>query len=180
MLISVFFFFFWYFFLGCLTNIYIYIYIPKMYTKSLLSWGYTFARILSTLTLRKFNLSSTLLTDTLFRLENWSRTLKSHYFFFLNWYPEGVISSKIRFPRSKFNASPLKFPVEVKLLWIGLASQVYADKLSSSFMRCFCSLKVKANFTTRPAFLSSIKDVLPILQQSMMSTCFNISVMMTV
>ena len=61
---------------------------------------------------------------------------------------------------------PPKCPVYVKLPWIGPAIQVFADKISSSFKRCFYSVKIWTIFTIGSTFLSSEKDVLPILQQS--------------
>ena len=82
-----------------------------------------------------------------------------------------MISCNIRSTRSKFNINkifgPLKCPVYVKHLWIELACQVFADKISLSVMCWFYSVKVRTIFTIRSAIPSSQKDFLPILRQSM-------------
>ena len=61
---------------------------------------------------------------------------------------------------------PSKCPVYVRLPWIGPTSQTIANKISSSVMRCYNALKVRTIITTRPAFRSFHKDVLPIFQLS--------------
>ena len=63
---------------------------------------------------------------------------------------------------------PSKCPVYIKIPWIGRASQIVADRVALSVMRCYNSVKVRTIFSTKHAFSSSQKDVLPILQQSLM------------
>ena len=78
----------------------------------------------------------------------------------------------IRSTRVKFNTyksfGPSKCPVYTKLLWIEPVSQVFADNISKSVMCCIYLVKVRTIFTTRPAFLSSQKNILPILGESML------------
>ena len=55
-----------------------------------------------------------------------------------------------------------KYPLYVRLPWIGSSSQLVADKVSFSVTRCFNASMVRTIF----AFHSALKDVLPIFQQS--------------
>ena len=61
---------------------------------------------------------------------------------------------------------PSKCPVHVRLPWIGSASQLIADKVTSCVARSYNAVKVQTIFTTSAAFRSIHKDVNPIFQQS--------------
>ena len=56
--------------------------------------------------------------------------------------------------------------LSVRLPWIGSPSQLIVDKVSSSVIHCFNAAMVRTIFTTRAAFCSTHKDVLPIFQLS--------------
>ena len=64
--------------------------------------------------------------------------------------------------------SPSKCPVYFRFPWIGPASQSFVDKIASSVSRCFNAVKVRSIFTTKVAFNSIHKDVLPIFNQSLL------------
>lgn len=72
---------------------------------------------------------------------------------------------------AKFNGikvfGPSRCPVYTRLLWMGPNSQVCANKISSSVRWCFNSVVVQNIFSTRRAFPSVHKDVLPTYQQSL-------------
>ena len=73
----------------------------------------------------------------------------------------------------KFNSRKSFGPlVHIKLPWIGRISQVFHDNISKAVTRCFSSTKVRTIFTTRLAFLSSQKDDMPSLEQSMLISKF--------
>ena len=60
-----------------------------------------------------------------------------------------------------------------RLPWIGSASQSFADKVASSMYRCYHADKVGSIFFTKTAFSSIHKDVLSILNQSLLIYKFN-------
>ena len=62
--------------------------------------------------------------------------------------------------------SPPKCHVYIKFLGIGPCSELIADKISLS-ETCFDFTLECTNFTTRNAFPSFFKDVLPILQENL-------------
>ena len=79
--------------------------------------------------------------------------------FLHNGYPEEVIVDTINKTVNKFrnNIKPLdpsKCPVNVRLPWIGSPSQLIADKVSSSVIRCYNVAMVRTIFTTWAAFCS--------------------------
>ena len=61
---------------------------------------------------------------------------------------------------------PSKCPVYVGVPWIGLPSQLIADKVSSSVTGCYNAAMVRTICTPRAVFRSILKNVLPIFQQS--------------
>ena len=81
-----------------------------------------------------------------------------------------MICSKSRIDTEieKISMISSKCPIHVKLLWIGTVSQLFADKNSGLVMCCFNSIKVRTVFTPRPTFQSSPKDILLLLQESIM------------
>ena len=88
-----------------------------------------------------------------------------------NEYPEEVIVDTINKTVHKFRNNivpfgPPKYPVYVRLPWIGSPSQLIADMVSSSVTHCYNAAMVRTIFTTRAAFCSTHKDVLPIFQQN--------------
>ena len=90
-----------------------------------------------------------------------------------NGYPEEVISHNIHLTVSKFKNKrrtfgPPKCPVYFRLPWIGPASQTFASKIVNSVSRCYNAVEVRTILTTRAAFRSFHKDVLPITQQSLL------------
>ena len=72
--------------------------------------------------------------------------------FLKNRYPDNVISNCMRSMIIKFNTcksfGPLKCSVYIKLLWIGMVSQVFADNISKSVTHWFYSTKVRTNYYT--------------------------------
>ena len=91
--------------------------------------------------------------------------------FLSNWHLEEVIADTINLTVNKFRNdnrpfAPSKYPVYVRLSWIGSASQLIADRVTYSVARCHNGVKVQTIFTTRTAFRSIHKDVLPIFQKS--------------
>ena len=62
---------------------------------------------------------------------------------------------------------PSKCSGNAKLTRIAPVSQVFADNISQAVMICFYLVKVRPIFTTRPTCLSSKKDALSILEQTM-------------
>ena len=93
--------------------------------------------------------------------------------FINNGYPEKVIDDNINLTGTRFKNNnkifgPLKCPVHFRLPWIGPASQSLAEKVASSVYRCYHAVKVRSIFTTKTAFNSIHKDVLPILKQSLL------------
>ena len=62
---------------------------------------------------------------------------------------------------------PSKCPVYFRFPWIGPASQSFAKKVASSVYRCY-AINVRSIFTTKTAFNSIHKDVLPIFKQSLL------------
>ena len=94
-----------------------------------------------------------------------------HLVYLGNGYPEEVIVDTIdktvyKFRNNIRSFGPSKCPVYVRLPWIGSPSQLIADKVSFSIIRCYKSAMVQTIFTTRATFRSIHKDVLPIFQQS--------------
>ena len=81
--------------------------------------------------------------------------------------------SRVMLDIRDLNLTPVKYllllisVLYVKNPWIGPASQGFVVKISSSVTSCSYSVKVRTLLTTTYNFLSSQKDVLPILQQSM-------------
>ena len=67
----------------------------------------------------------------------------------------------------------MKCPVYFRLPWIGPASQSFADKVASSVYRCYHAVKVRSVFATKTAFNSIHKDMLPIVNQSLLIYKFN-------
>ena len=65
---------------------------------------------------------------------------------------------------------PSKCPVNFSLPWIGPASQSFADKVAFSV---YHAVKVRSVFATEMAFNSIRKDVLPIMNQSLLVYKFN-------
>ena len=87
--------------------------------------------------------------------------------FLNNGYPEEFLNDNINLTVTKFRNKnkifgPFKWPVYFRLPWIGPASQSFVDKIASSVSRCFNAVKVRSIFTTKAAFNSIHKDVLPI------------------
>ena len=88
-----------------------------------------------------------------------------------NGYPKEVIADTINLTVNKFRNDnrpfgPTKCPVYVvRHPWIGSASQLIADKVTS--VACYYNaVKVRTIFTNRTAFQSTHKVVFPIFQQS--------------
>ena len=93
--------------------------------------------------------------------------------FLNNGHPEEVINDNINLTKTKFSNKnkifgPSKCPVYFRLPWIGPASQSFVDKIASLVSRCFNAVKVRSIFTTKVAFDSIHKDVLPIFNQSLL------------
>ena len=89
--------------------------------------------------------------------------------FLCNGYPEKVIANTLNLTVSKFRNDNRPFGsskclVYVRLLWIGSASQLIADKVTS--VACYYKeVKIWTFFTLRATFCSIHKDVLSIFQQ---------------
>ena len=89
-----------------------------------------------------------------------------------NGYPKEVIADTINSTVNKFRNdnrpfSPSECPVYVVWHpWIGSASQLIADKVTSSVACYYNAVKVRTIFTNRTAFQSTHKVVFPIFQQS--------------
>ena len=88
-----------------------------------------------------------------------------------NGYPEEVNVDTRNKTVDKFRNNivlfgPSKYPVYVRLPWTRSPCQLIADNISSSVTRCFNVAMVRTIVTTRAAFRSIHKDVLPIFQQS--------------
>ena len=93
-------------------------------------------------------------------------------------YPEEVIDDNINLTVTRFKNKnkifgPSKCLVYFRLLWIGPASQSFAEKVASSVYRCYHAVKVRSIFTTKTAFNSIHKNILPILKQSLLIYKFN-------
>ena len=98
--------------------------------------------------------------------------------FLSNRYSEEVIDDNINLTATKFhNKNKIfclsKCPVYFRILWIGPASQSFADKVASLVYHCFHAVKVRSIFATKMAFNSIHKDVLPIFNQSLLIYKFN-------
>ena len=98
--------------------------------------------------------------------------------FINNKYPEEVIDDNINLTVTRFkNKNKIfgqsKYPVYFRLPWIGPASQSFADRVASSVYHCYHAVKVRSIFSTKTAFSSIHKDVLPILNQSLLIYKFN-------
>ena len=97
------------------------------------------------------------------------REIKSEFeqiknLFLSDGYPEEVIADTINLTVNKFRNNdrlfgPSKGPVYIKLPWNGSASQLIADKVTSSVAHCYNAVKVQ---TIRATFHSIHKDVPPI------------------
>ena len=90
-----------------------------------------------------------------------------------NGFPLEVIDENINLTVTKFeNKSkifdPSKCPVYFRLHWIGPASLSFADKIVFLVYRYYHAVKVKSNFASKAAFNSIHKDVLPIVNQSLL------------
>ena len=88
--------------------------------------------------------------------------------FLSNGYPEHVVSHVIRskvdnFSRTKVFGPP-RCPIYRKLPWWALASNLW--QISSSVTHCFNAANMRIIFSTRSAFRSFRKDVLPTNKQS--------------
>ena len=93
--------------------------------------------------------------------------------FLNNGYPREVINDNINLTVTRFRNKnkifgPSKCPVYFRLPWIGPANQSFVDQIASSVSRCFNAVKVRSIFTTKAAFNSTHKDVLPIFNQSLL------------
>ena len=98
--------------------------------------------------------------------------------FINNGYPEEVIDDNINLTVTRFkNKNKIfgasKCPAYFRLPWIVPASQSFAEKVATSVYRCYHAVKVRLIFTTKTAFNSIHKDVLPILKQSLLVYIFN-------
>ena len=98
--------------------------------------------------------------------------------FINNGYPEQVIHDNIHLTVTRFKNKnkifgPPKGPVYFRLPWIGTARQSFAEKVASAVYHCYHAVKVTSIFTTKTAFNSIHKDVLPILKQSLLIYEFN-------
>ena len=88
-----------------------------------------------------------------------------------NVYPKEDIVDTMNKTVDKFRNNivpfgPHKCPVYIRLPWIGSPSQLITDKVSSSVTPCYNAARVRTIFTTREAFRSTHKDVIPIFQES--------------
>ena len=93
--------------------------------------------------------------------------------FINNGYPEEVTDDNINLTVTRFKNKnkifeSLKCPVYFRLPWIGPASRSFAEKVASFVYRCYHAIRVRSIFTTKTAFTSIHKDVLPILKQSLL------------
>ena len=61
----------------------------------------------------------------------------------------------------------MKCPVYLKLPWIGNVSLRFEKQIRSTIQRCYGALEPRIIYSTRPAFPSVHKDVLPTLQKSL-------------
>ena len=91
--------------------------------------------------------------------------------FINNGYPQEVIDDNINLTMARFKNNnkifgPSKCPVYFRLPWIGPASQSFTDKFASSVYRCYHAVKDRSIFSTKTAFSSMHKGLLPILNQS--------------
>ena len=125
-------------------------------------------------TKRKTNLIETLVHRALMicsksklqhELENISSILRN------NGYPESIIqitiSKKIVLFNRKPKEGPQKFPVYLKLPWIGKISLIFEKQTKIAINRCYQAVEPRIIFTTRKILPAIHKDVLPSLQQSM-------------
>ena len=90
-----------------------------------------------------------------------------------NGYPEEVTGDNFNLTVTRFKNKnkifrPSKCLFYFRLSWIGSASQSFAKKVASSVYCCYHAVKVWSTFTTKTAFNSIHKDVLPILKQSLL------------
>ena len=67
---------------------------------------------------------------------------------------------------------PIKCPVYIKILWIVSSGYFFTNKISSTEIHCFDSIVEHTIFTSRSAFLSIRKDILPTLLQNLVIYCF--------
>ena len=98
--------------------------------------------------------------------------------FINNGYPEEVIDDNINLTVTRLKNKnkifgPSKCPVYFRLHWIGPASQSFAEKVASSVYHCYHAVNVRSIFTTKTAFNSIHKDVLPIFKQSLLIYMFD-------
>ena len=139
------------------------IYIKPTFTELYLSWDASRKlNLIKCLSFRALNICS----DS--KIKDELRVIRE--LFLNNGYPEEVINDNTDLTVTKFSNKnkifgPSKCPVYFRLPWIGPASQSFVDKIASSVSRFNTARSI---FTTKVAFNSIHKDVLPIFNQSLL------------
>ena len=122
---------------------------------------------------RKINLIKTLVDRAMkicsdSELESEVSQLKQ--IFVKNGYPEQlvdkVISNKLSSSSRLPDIGPKRCPVYLRLPWLGSVSLRFDKQVSSAVSKCFFAAETRVIFTTRSAFPSVNKDLLPTLKLS--------------
>ena len=103
-------------------------------------------------------------------LEDELETIKS--IFYNNGYPEGIVRRTIQRKIDHFNQgpplvqAPEKYPVYLRLPYIGQMSDHHRKKITNIISRTYHSVNPRVIFTSKTMLPSSIKDVLPSHERS--------------
>jgi hypothetical protein len=121
---------------------------------------------------RKINLVHTLTWRALSicspcNVDNELSTIKS--LLVKNGYPQGVVDTHVSKTVAKFGRDTTReqrYPLYIKLPWIGNRSIAFEQQIKKAVRACFDDVEVRASYTTKPLLSFRIKDSIPTLLRS--------------